>query len=334
MDATGRVARFLTWEWVNQRIPLLFVFRIVFCVWIIVWSALWLLFGFDSTFEGVLTNDPNMLGTGTHFSTLLFLSIITYVSLLNLQNGGLMSIRQIPREFWVDLRIVFGRVKGKEVESSRSQLYPGVQGVFFSLFLAFSSLFIFEVGYVWIQDYLNFGGDMWWPIYHYIDPQKTTASWRNFAFAAIIFILPVMVYQTKTFIDGKAHRWQYRLDKKWGGLVLACLAVWALWIWYPFPHPEVSYMVNGESVSVWIDGEHYETSFFDKPIVALTVPENRLFPQTAFAYYTVPQGAPYFREDMGGVWAADDGIHALNVAAKGLVFAVLAYPLMVRVEKV
>ncbi len=323
-------------EWLNARIPfpIFYTFRLYSVIITVIFGGLWILYGYDST---LATIRLGIQGIGIHLSTIQLLAFTFWAVLTNLQVGGFKSLRHLANCFIEDVKNIgrfpiWKKEKLQSYVSSQPEAIDPVRGFLFAFFLTLGCLFIFEVPYVLLHDYFNYGGDPMWPIYAFMGPGEVSMVGRNFGIMFFVALPPLVLWSSHSY---GVRWWRYRLDKKWGAMLVACLGLWLFWVFYPIPHAMGTYEIKGNAVDSYVGGVFYETRIFDADVEELTWPLQQLFPQTVYTYYVVAKGEPYRgADDMGEFYISDLGIRTTNLLLKCLVFLVVAYPMMVRVERV
>ena len=321
-------------EWLNQRIPfpIFYTLRLYSVAVTLVFGFLWVVYGYDSTTATILLG---IQGIGIHLSTIQLLAFTFWTSLTNLQVGGFKSLRHLASCFVEDVRNigrfpVWNREKLRAYVSSQPEAIDPMRGFLYAFFLTLGCLFVFEVPYVLLHDYFNYGGDPMWPIYAFIGVGEVSMVARNFGIMFFAALPPLVLWSSHSY---GVRWWRYRFNKKWGVMVLAMLGAWIFWTYYPFVHEMGTYEVDGDTVNVWVDGRLYETREFDKPVEVIAFPKQELFPQTIYTYYIVGEGEPYRgADDMGEFYVPDMGIRTVNLLLKYFVFLTVSYPLMVYVR--
>jgi hypothetical protein len=267
----------------------------------------WAYFGFDSTDAGAI--DPEYYGVNVHFSTYATAALTFYVLCLNMQLNGL-SRQSFIRNFKHDLRniIKFWDIhKDRQNYSFYREVEP-LRGFFYAALIPLAIIFIFEVPYVFILNYLHFDS-LLYPIYIYDSGILTNMFYRNFS----LLILPLFLAWYILYYP-KKWRIKYNLDRRALQLLIICIAAWGLWILYNPPEPI-------ETVaSLGLD-----------PNITWTMPNQIYFPQTVNIY--TETGGHFNTSTIQHFYQEHDIVHALNVGVKTLTFLSMGYIFMARVER-
>jgi hypothetical protein len=290
---------------------LYFGLRIIFLVSSIIFSLLWLAYGFDSVIEEIFV--PSEKGLGVHLSTFQTASLFIYISMINFHVNGLTSVRQLFGEIRHDIRGLFGfRVGSLRKEYSKRNSYVGsFRASVYSCSMALSLIFVFEFPYVFFLNYFHFGSWLW-PVYMFEPVMGFSLSfYRNM----ILLIFP-MFLAVWLLIYPMKWRVKYRLNFNLLFLLLIMVFSWQQWILYD-SEVEIKTPDNmGLDLSTdWV------------------FPEQKLFPQTVYVYFDSPSDEYYMRDNMVGWHQYDWPVHFLNVLTKYMVFLSVGYIFMVRIEK-
>jgi len=294
---------------------------------------MWIFFGFDSTvgysqdyilqnWLGYTVDTPlsESYGLGLHWSTIQTMCFLGYVSFLNLQRGGLTSLKEIWSAIKTDLgywkRIYKLRNIRKESVEKEGEVVDGVRAMVFTGFLLLACIFTFEVPWVFGYNWCHFG-DLLWPIYRGHLNMKAFGIWdtdlvwqglnyifyRNIGFMIGGIGLTALTLYSAVIKNGEPrflYKVKFRKDRVFGVLALITVLLFTFWFYYPFTY------------------NHYHGS---------------CFPQTVYTYYDVANYETYTIDQIHGIWVENDGIHTLNIATKYMVFISLGYLFMVKVEK-
>ncbi len=281
--------------------------RIVFLASSLFFLFLWALFGFDSTLENIDGSNP--YGFGMHISTIQAASMIFYFSFVNLNVGGFKSRKHLISEIKIDLRtlwgfkINYGAIMNYPVKAWRFQF---MLDIMYSGFLVLIAGFAFEIPYVFMLNYFQYNSLMF-PVFMY---KGGEALLRNLFF----LLVPIgwcMIYPL--FFRSRA---KYRIDRLLALFILITSLVWLGWIIYP------SQM------------EYKSPDDIDLNIEPLTWPNQKLFPQTIYAYLNVTMEEGNHSRKNIDAWHNDDPpVHLLNVLTKYMVFLSVGYLFMVKIEK-
>ena len=343
-------------DWVSDRLPnLSFGVRTALLFFVILFSLLWAVYGWDSTVSYTMTG--RNYGTGVHWSTGQTMALVMYIVLLNVQYRGIgpkKLIRLIRTDF-----VMFGLIFllwNKKARSVFNQLeefgraekgqIDGVRAVMYSAFVMIAGLFAFEA--VWVVFYNSFHfGDVLWPIYwtQAYDgvPFYTYAFGRNhLALLAGLICAPLTLMVA-------VHKWthyhfQYRLNRYAATVGLITLIAWGAWVFYPLPQEQralesfnATEVINPLWVNMQIEHRPGD-KFVDLYGNYFDMPAQDLFPQTSYTFYpgevkdNVLRGRGFTTTEIFGFYNGDELVHGLNVAVKYLTMFAIAYPFMVKIR--
>lgn len=322
---------------------------------VIVSTLGWIYYGWDGVIEQVT---GGTYGVGIHFSTVQTFALLFYLLSLNMHVGGIESAGQLAREVRRDLVtnareleiLAFmlglgwraqvrgaGRAAFRRLRESyrRYAAVDPMRGAFFAALFAFGALYAFELIWVPLYDWFQFG-HVFWPIFRELDPSGNPLLSQPFIRdAGIVAIclglgLP-MLYWTWDTIDGREvrrFRIRWRVDLVWWTILCVTAAAWVAWIFAP--HPAFSFSSLEPSQIVGLTKLN-ASALASGPWL---LPKMGLFPQTEYTFYPA---ASYLHTLTGrqvfGFYVESWEIHLANVVAKYLTFFSLCYPAFVRVER-
>jgi hypothetical protein len=344
--------RFFPYFYFTGRVDVLLIF--------IVASVGWVAFGFDGTIEQIVLSP---YGVGIHWSTVQTCALSLYLLILNMHVGGIKSLGQLRSEVWRDLRTNWvelrnvhrvrlgrrwarrGRLRfplvwlkvPPEVEELKERYsgYPAVdpmRGFVFALAVTLVSLFAFEVIWVPLYDWFQFGS-WYWPVYSALDgsgnPFLSAMFVRNVGTVAAMSIVAVMTLYLAW--DGQGSNiWRrysiaWRFDRWFALIAFATVSLWLVWIFYP--HQPFTVTVG----DVLSQGP-FNSSYFASQ--TWLFPSQGLFPQNEYTFYH----ASLFMKTYGtsaiyGFHVQDDVLHLINVLAKYFTFLLVGYPSLVMAKR-
>jgi hypothetical protein len=295
---------------------------------------MWLLYGYEGTFE--YSTSGKYFGMGIHWSTVLTVGVCMYILTLNLQRGGLRSIGEIWTSFIQDSkRLVtiarhptwFYRVRD---DAHEPYVVEPVHAVPFAFYLSLATLFIFELPYVILLNWFQFG-DLLWPIY--MVKQSFLGHYmliRNASVAVLPLIGSyIMIWYPSRKVDGgymPRYDWKFRVDWKWIMILGVTSLCWLTWVYMPSKPP----LTLNDVVE---KGCVYEKELIDVDSYNWTMPKQELFPQTVYTFYNLSKGEEYGVEDLFGWWQNDSPVHLVNIITKCMVYASVMYPMLLKVER-
>jgi hypothetical protein len=267
----------------------------------------WAYFGYDSTDAGLI--DPKYYGVGMHFSTYATVAASFYILCLNNQLNGL-TIKSFKRNLKHDLKVIIfftDMHKDRENYAFSREVEP-IRGFFYALLISASLIFVFEVPYVFLVNYLHFDS-LLYPIYIYDSGVLTNVFYRNF----MLLIIPIWL---SWFILYYPNKWRikYNLDSRALNLLIITIAAWGLWIVYNPPEPiETVQSLGLDPNKSWV------------------MPKQLYMPQTVNIYAEEGQ---HSNTSTIYHWHAENFIvHTLNIGVKTLTFLSIGYIFMARVER-
>lgn len=280
--------------------------RIVFLSVSLLFLILWIVFGFDSVIDN-LFNPGNEYGVGFHYSTLNAMFLTLYISVINLQVGGLRSVSELVNEVVFDFKCVFAFInrnglKLREDHASKGYTFHPVLDFMFSACLALLCLFVFEVPYVFMFNYYHYG-DLFYPVYAFQGGMTLARNLMGF-FIPLAYCL---------FITRFIYRLKLRADRFLLIFSLVASILFVAWVVLPGEQP---YMTP-QDISLEIE--------------PLTWPAQKFFPQTVYIYLNVTEG-DHDLNDIKGWHGHDDLVHLVNVVAKYMVFISVGYLFSVKNE--
>lgn len=291
---------------------LYFGFRVAFLATALIFSVLWIIYGFDSTIEQIFF--PEEAGLGVHLSTYQTLSLIIYVSLINFHVDGLKNIKQLIREIKLDFKAFIHPLIIRKLQSERKYAVEPLRALICSGCLALICLFIFEIPYVFFLNYYHFG-DWFFPVYMFETDFLSPVFYRNI----ILLVLPLIFFIWALFYPTITKGWKikYRLNLKAFNLLLIMVACWLAWISFDSSHePESPESLGLDLSKNW------------------TFPTQERFPQNTYIYFDIPLNTYYVRENLFG-WHQDDWqVHLLNIWTKYMVFLSVGYIFQVKIKNV
>lgn len=276
--------------------------------------VLWIVGGWDSTFGYVASGfNPSSYGMGFHLSTLWFMGIVMWVSLVNLQYG-VKSLGGLGLSFVSDHVFLGWR---RPFPYAHYRVHWGL-GILYSGALTLLCLFAFEN--VWVPLYNFFQwGDLLWPVYFY--PSMLSRNIEVLLFSLVIVVLLLYAW----LLRGK--QFSLRLDAWALIFVLFAANGWILWMAYP-QYADTSLTALGDlepSEIHRLEGVELDKS---RPVL---FPRQAEFPQTVYTfYYADTYLKDYADDELFGFYSPDPVLHGLNKAVKALMFLCVAYPLIVR----
>jgi hypothetical protein len=323
---------------------------------VLVSTAMWAIFGWDSTVEYTLLGEKNAYGYGTHWSTVQTIFLVFYLLALNLQVGGVRSFRQLGAEVKRDFRtfalqgfvildLLRGKIgKAKEGWSGIRKSYTNyasvdpVRGFFFAGGFAFIATVLFELIWVPLYDYFNFGN--WaWPVYYFGhllfgSPLLGPIFARNVFELSILGVFGAIMFYTA--VDGEKGNFRRRFSVKWRfdryalALVVLTASLWILWVLFPHSKVDTSQLfVNPASIQSFhgvTQAELQNTQWL--------MPSQSYFPQTEYTFYNATAYLKtYASNEIYGFYAPNFWIHLVNVVTKYATFAAVCYPAMVKVKR-
>ena len=295
--------------------------RLVFLTASIIFILFWIIYGFDSVVENIYNEyTPQTYGIGFHWSTLHAIILSMYVTTINLQTGGISSLKHLYYEILLDLKCVIWDWNAWEFNLSRRVMkgisYPGINafwsgifpGLMYSIFVAVLALFVFEFPYVLLLNWYQYGSWMF-PVYQYnVVGGISTTLFRNIVL--LLFPLAWCIVTPYSF----GYRFRYRLDKT--ALFLSVICVSFFLVWIIMPHADY---VSETEINNMLEG----------PIIIYPIQDK--FPQTTYIYLNT--SGVHDRNDIDGFWVNDPPVHAVNVLTKYQVFILVGYILCVKVER-
>jgi len=340
--------RFFPFFYFTGRVDILLI--------LVVSSIGWVVFGFDGTVEQIQLSP---YGVGIHWSTVQTCALSLYLLILNMHVGGVRSFGQLRSEVWRDFRTNWAELKSihrvrigrrwarrgrlrfplvwlklpPEVEELEKQYarYPAVdpmRGFVFALAITFVSLFAFEIIWVPLYDYFQFGS-WYWPVYSAFDssgnPLLSSMFIRNVGITAVMSVVAIvtvyLVWDGQSPNIWRRYSITWRFDRWFALIALATASLWIIWILYPHQ----SFMVTaGDVISV----RPFNSSFFTSQ--TWLFPSQGLFPQNEYTFYQ----ASLFMKTYGasaiyGFHVQDDALHLVNVLTKYFTFLLVGYPSLV-----
>jgi hypothetical protein len=203
----------------------------------------------------------------------------------------------------------------------------------FVLCFTVAALFIFELIWVPLYDYFQFGNWLW-PVYMAVAPIQNSALVRNVGMvfpmlflgvASVYFVWDEVHVSDARMILRRRFSVSWRFDGFWLVLIVITWLGWVAWIYWP--HSIVTVI---PSQVIW---EHpFNATYFASQTWIL--PSQGLFPQTQYTFY--PASAflrAYPVSEIPGFYVSDPILHAVNVTVKYLVFMCVCYPAMVVVKR-
>jgi len=296
--------------------PYLYQAMRVFVLGVVLVSlALWGIFGFDVA-EGSV---PLI---GIQWSTFATFFFWFYLLAVNYQCGGLKSFSQLARQMKMDLLFLLRRYKRDQYPNADYAVNPWAALVT-AFCVCLGCTFLFECIWVPLYDWFHFGSVMW-PVYFAQGPWLQ----RNVLLAAIplgfaAFALPAMVKLNGIFYSGRIFLTSWRLDA--GFLLTLALAalLWLLWI--EWPHSASQTMVVLPTIPKAVK---FQTG------ACYILPANGLFPQNTYTFYPCGLfGQRYPLTDILSGFAADAGVHTVNVVTKFMTFGAVCYPFMAKLRR-
>lgn len=261
------------------------------------------------------------------YSTLATFAFFFYVLVVNLQLGGLEKISQLGSEMKFDLLYLIRRSRKSYRQGYKNTgTVDGLRAGIYAFLVCLSALFAFELIWVPLYDYFQFGS-FWWPVYYAHTPGLfSSIVYRN----VLMFLIPLLLASMIMYafgvksLDAKgnpSYRWSLtaRINSKAVGLFIAAEICWAFWI--QFPHNPI--------VPATFIGLSHPT--FEECLIN---PSQTLFPQNTYTVYPCSaSGAVYPLSQIFGFFDPNPWTHAINVLTKFATFAAFCFPFMVKVKR-
>ncbi len=268
----------------------------------------WVVFGFDSVIDNLFYMREGAEGVGLHYSTLHALAFLFYVSIINLEVGGLRSLKHLFQEMKQDI-LYIGRRKDIvfERDIDYTSFLPAHYALVFSGCLVFFALFLFEYPYVFLLNHFQYDS-LWFPIYLYEASPISPTFIRN-TMGVTLPLIPLMLMT-------KGVGAKIRLNKKAAWLIFICAISFSIWITFPSTQPYKS----TNDIDIQLDGN-------------ITVwPKQELFPQTIYIYLNITDtdSGYHERNDLDGWYQKDHYVHTINVWTKYAVFFAVGFIFMIR----
>lgn len=329
--------------------------RVFGLLMVFVSTVFWILGGWDSTVESTAFGS-GAYGYGLHWSTVQTAFLAFYLIAANLQVGGFESLHQVGEEFskdlrnlglhfqslglflvgrWTDARVLFTRTRE---EYRQFECVDPVRGFSFALLFAIVAGLLFELIWVPIYDFTNFGSWMW-PVYYYGNPALGSPFLsviflrNNFMLGICAFFGITVLYAAMDGEKGSLRprfRVHWRTGGTWYTLVSLAGMCWLLWVFFPhsvynplplFSDPTKVYSSLNLSSSTLLS-THW------------IFPSQALFPQTEYTFYNSTLFMhSYPADQVLGFYVDRPLVHLANVVTKYATFAAVCYPAMVSVTR-
>ena len=329
--------------------------RNVSLVMVLISTILWIIYGFDSTVESTFIG-KSAYGYGLHWSTVQTLFLAIYVSVVNLQVGGFKSFKQAGEEIWKDLEtieiqmmilgdLIQGRFRSAKttwiVLRGEYLEYTSVdpaRGVFFSFAFGLVAALLFEMIWVPIYDWTNFGN--WaWPVYYFGNPLLGNPLLgpifaRNVFMLAICLVFgSILLYLA---LDGEIPNLKqrfsikWRFDLAWVFVLMIAGGMWGIWVFMPHSKTDPTQVfANPASIQSFHGVTAYQLNH-----TTWIFPNQSYFPQTEYTFYNASSYLKtYASNEIYGFYAPNLSIHLVNVLTKYATFAAVCYPVLVKVGK-
>lgn len=288
-------------------------------------SVAWAFYGWDGTTSEFPLQFKNY-GIGIHWSTIQTFALFFYLFMINLQNGGrspfvadlVEGIRLDFQSIWIEIRTLSGVLDKARFKEQREKYRTfasigPVRATAFSFLMIGGALFAFEVIWVPLYDYFQFGSVLW-PVYMatvYNIPNF--ALIRNVGITGLCFLLAPLVFKAQFWGAGESKKpnfsVKWRFDDFWVSLVMFDIFLWLYWITGAFPHSALPALPG----TIW--------------------PKQDFFPQTDYTYYSPSIFLkPYSLKFIEAFYIQDNYTHFMNVITKYLTYLVVCYPALVRVR--
>ena len=280
---------------------LFFSLRHVFLASAIVFTIIWIYFGFDSTLEGLF--DPALQGIGFHWSTFQTMALSSYILMINFDVNGLTSLNQLAYEIQEDLLGFIHPWVAREISANQKHLVNPLTALVYSGCISVGALFVFELPYIFLFNYFQFNSLMW-PFYFW--QTNFFGQSKEFIRNVGLSILPFFLAWWILYFPKKLS---FTVRKKWVLILLSLtLSTWIIWIMIP------------ASVAVQTPAS------MNLPSGDWLFPKQHLFPQTIYDYYlnaTVNQ--PYESINQNGWHQNDPPVHLINIVTKYMIFVTITY---------
>lgn len=283
---------------------------------------LWFITGFNIVEGGV----PII---GIQWSTFSTFALFWYLMMLNLQYGGIRTLNQFLYEIDYDFRMLWPSLihpwrSRKKYHSG--DIVDGLRATTMATLICLGALFLFEVIWVPLYDYFQFGVSWEWPVYFALTKYPVWA--RNFGDAAIFLVVGALILAWA--YEGKdMHRrfsYSFRIDRYWAFILVITAGMWVLWIFFPAQQINTAELSSGQVLGQLASTySQYSCYIF---------PSQHLFPQNTYTFYPCSiLGKEYAVSQILGFFNPDNWLHLLNVVTKYATFLAVCYPCMVRVER-
>jgi len=183
--------------------------------------------------------------------------------------------------------------------------YTPIEAFIYSGMVVLVGLFAFEIFWVPLYNYFNFGSWVW-PIYIFEHKPLSLSFYRNHFFILIPLLYAGFLFKIMFPLI------KFRMNYKTAIMLGLLLISWGVWITYDSP------LQIRDASNVLIVDEPFITN-------TSTFPTQGFFPQTVYTFYNVSQGTFHQREDVQA-WHQEDTItHIMNLVSKYLTFGLVTY---------
>ncbi len=286
----------------------------------------WIIYGWDGTVNQVFGTP---YGIGIHWSTVQTFALFFYLLTLNLHVGGLRSFNQFMHELKKDvlnLRKIASKNLADEY-ASETVIGPS-RAACFALGFCCVALFGFEIVWVPLYDYFQFGS-WYWPVYAAADPSGipflSEMFLRNVGVTVVMLVAAVGAVCFVWDWEGEKLKRRYsitwRFDRWFLVILTLTIAFWLSWIYYPHSAVQISF-------NQVVSQGPFNSTFFDSQ--RWIFPTQGFFPQNEYTFYQATLFLkPYATTAIYGFHVVDDWLHLDNVITKYLSFLLVSYPALI-----
>lgn len=265
------------------------------------------------------------MGYGLHLSSVQNILFVTYFVFLFISCDGIDNLGQLKNEVLKDVKAnlyIFNRKKLKNIRwgYTRQDNIKVLYQLCFSIFVCFFGFFIFEIIWVHLYNFFQFG-DWLWPIYYFERFPLNILMLRNYG---VIVLSLASIYFIYRFIN-KGRKTRMRFNSLLIPLLVISIASWGTWIVMPGPIPTFQYFYD-QAIKP-------NSTLVNDPVLYI-MPKGLYFKQTVYTVYeavdymtSYPSVRPY------SLYLPDDFIHFINVFTKYATSISCMFPFLVRPNK-